>query len=545
MSPRRYRTPVCQLRLSFLSTCLPHSRMAGGGSTSKPSSIKLPAKGIGSVSSPNPRAAGGEGRTPTQETSREESLSKRRGSESLSIGIPAGVSAAVKKGGAAGASSTLTVTPMDTPKVGGNATAATGGKGGNAAASTRPGVVRQNASPPNGGSAAVSDGSDDEEGYLGEREADQRKSGSGAASRSSNGHTHMSRSEASSTSSASSQSTMTGIQNLADRQSKQAYCVQKDASNATAAANGKHHSNGKGPAQHSFDIHGTQPVRNHHHRASTTSSINSTRRDKDIPCFPTPGMKDENRNPFEEEKSFEEIRLLEAQAKTRHWKRWGPYLSERQWVRCAVSVNSGCLADAPCCPFRSSLLRCANLPFFPRDPIRFLDHSVLSPAPDSRKSGKTTLSQATVREDYSANGDAWTHFPHEHARSRAYRWGEDGLGGISDNHQRLCFGLALWNGKDPILKERMFGTTGHQGNHGEDVKELYYYLDSTPTHSYMKYLYKYPQRPFPYEQLVRESTQRSRDVVEYEITDTDAFDDDKYWDIFVEVSAAIRFVAKS
>lgn len=147
------------------------------------------------------------------------------------------------------------------------------------------------------------------------------------------------------------------------------------------------------------------------------------------------------------------------------------------------------------------------------------------------------LHQATVREDYSANGDAWTHFPHEHARSRAYRWGEDGIGGISDNHQRLCFGLALWNGEDPILKERLFGVTGHQGNHGEDVKELYYYLDSTPTHSYMKYLYKYPQRRFPYEKLVEESTQRSRDVVEYEITDTDAFEEDRYWDIFVEVGS--------
>ena len=168
------------------------------------------------------------------------------------------------------------------------------------------------------------------------------------------------------------------------------------------------------------------------------------------------------------------------------------------------------------------------------------------------------LAQATVREDYSGNGDAWTSFPHDHARSRAYRWGEDGIGGISDNHQRLCFSLALWNGKDPILKERLFGVTGHQGelrlanspqkkppgvegcvsnagNHGEDVKELYYYLDSTPTHSYMKYLYKYPQKPYPYEQLIRESGQRSRDIVEFEITDTDAFEEDRYWDIFIEV----------
>lgn len=143
--------------------------------------------------------------------------------------------------------------------------------------------------------------------------------------------------------------------------------------------------------------------------------------------------------------------------------------------------------------------------------------------------------QATVREDYSANGDAWSHFPHEHARSRAYRWGEDGIAGISDNHQRLCFGLSLWNGEDPILKERLFGVTGHQGNHGEDVKELYYYLDSTPTHSYMKFLYKYPQRPYPYEELVAENQNRNRDVSEYEILDTDAFGGDRYWDVFVEV----------
>ena len=210
--------------------------------------------------------------------------------------------------------------------------------------------------------------------------------------------------------------------------------------------------------------------------------------------FPTPGHKARPRKPasasvdghgqaedpdlkgipaFDEAwKSTEEKRLDEDERKEKHWKRWGPYVSERQW--------------------------------------------------------------ATVREDYSANGDAWTHFPHEHARSRAYRWGEDGLGGISDNHGKMCFAVGLWNGVDPILKERMFGTTGHQGNHGEDVKELYYYLDSTPTHSYMKYLYKYPQREYPYEQLVRESSNRGRDVGEFEITDTDAFDDDKYWDIFVE-----------
>ncbi|GAA6004240.1 hypothetical protein JCM10207_002500 [Rhodosporidiobolus poonsookiae] len=188
--------------------------------------------------------------------------------------------------------------------------------------------------------------------------------------------------------------------------------------------------------------------------------------------FPTPGVKHQNGFEFEPWKSVEEKRLEEDERKDKHWKRWGPYVSERQW--------------------------------------------------------------ATVREDYSANGDAWTHFPHEHARSRAYRWGEDGIAGISDNHGRMCFSIAMWNGVDPILKERMFGTTGHQGNHGEDVKELYWYLDSTPTHSYMKMLYKYPQRPYPYEQLVRESTNRNRDVPEYEITDTDAFDDNRYWDVFVE-----------
>ncbi|KAF8606170.1 hypothetical protein BDV93DRAFT_469332, partial [Ceratobasidium sp. AG-I] len=170
--------------------------------------------------------------------------------------------------------------------------------------------------------------------------------------------------------------------------------------------------------------------------------------------------------------SVEHYRLEQDARKERHWKRWGPYLAERQW--------------------------------------------------------------ATVREDYSANGDAWTAFPHSAARSRAYRWGEDGLGGISDNHQRLCFALGLWNGEDPFLKERLFGVTGHEGNHGEDCKELYYYLDSTPTHSYMKFLYKYPQRRFPYEELVRESVSRSREVPEYELNHTDAFEDDRYWDVFIE-----------
>ncbi|KAF5325978.1 hypothetical protein D9611_000442 [Ephemerocybe angulata] len=168
----------------------------------------------------------------------------------------------------------------------------------------------------------------------------------------------------------------------------------------------------------------------------------------------------------------ERHRLEQDNKREKHWKRWGPYLSDRQW--------------------------------------------------------------ATVREDYSADGDAWSHFPHEHARSRAYRWGEDGIAGISDNHQRLCLGLSLWNGEDPILKERLFGVTGHQGNHGEDVKEIYYYLDSTPTHSYMKFLYKYPQRRFPYEDLVSQNQKRTRDEAEYELLDTDAFEDDRYWDVFVE-----------
>ncbi|KAM0747074.1 hypothetical protein T439DRAFT_367370 [Meredithblackwellia eburnea MCA 4105] len=189
--------------------------------------------------------------------------------------------------------------------------------------------------------------------------------------------------------------------------------------------------------------------------------------------FPTPGQKfNTNTGEFDDWKSTEELRLEEDDKKLKHWKRWGPYVSERQW--------------------------------------------------------------ATVREDYSGNGDAWTHFPHDQARSRAYRWGEDGLGGISDNHGKIAFTVGLWNEKDPILKERLFGVTGHQGNHGEDVKEMYYYLDSTPTHSYMKFLYKYPQREYPYEQFVRENGNRDRTVNEFEITDTNLFDDNKYWDVFVE-----------
>jgi hypothetical protein len=170
--------------------------------------------------------------------------------------------------------------------------------------------------------------------------------------------------------------------------------------------------------------------------------------------------------------SAEAQRLAEANLGTALWRRWGPYLSERQW--------------------------------------------------------------GTVREDYSPQGNAWEYFPHDHARSRAYRWGEDGIAGISDDQQRLCLGLALWNGRDPILKERLFGLTNHEGNHGEDVKELYYYLDATPTHSYLKMLYKYPQREFPYGQLVEENRRRGRDQPEFELLDTGIFDDDRYFDVFVE-----------
>jgi hypothetical protein len=143
-----------------------------------------------------------------------------------------------------------------------------------------------------------------------------------------------------------------------------------------------------------------------------------------------------------------------------------------------------------------------------------------------------------VREDYSPYGTAWDYFPHDHARSRAYRWGEDGLAGISDNHQRLCFALALWNGRDPILKERLFGLTGNEGNHGEDVKEYYFYLDSTPTHSYMHYLYKYPQAAFPYGPLAESNRQRDRRAPEYELLDTRVFAQDRYFDVVVTYAKA-------
>jgi len=169
-------------------------------------------------------------------------------------------------------------------------------------------------------------------------------------------------------------------------------------------------------------------------------------------------------------------RLTEANLRNVDWRRWGPYLSERQW--------------------------------------------------------------GTVREDYSPHGNAWDYLPHDHARSRAYRWGEDGIAGISDDQQRLCLGLALWNGHDPILKERLFGLTNGEGNHGEDVKELYYYLDATPTHSYLKMLYKYPQREFPYGRLVEENRRRGKDQPEFELLDSGVFADDRYFDVFVEYAKA-------
>src|SRR5437667_166452 len=172
----------------------------------------------------------------------------------------------------------------------------------------------------------------------------------------------------------------------------------------------------------------------------------------------------------------EEQRLEEVRNRTKHWKRWGPYLSERAW--------------------------------------------------------------GTVREDYSAYGTAWDYLPHDHARSKVYRWNEDGIAGISDRHQMICFALAMWNGKDPILKERLFGLTGAEGNHGEDVKEYYFYLDSTPTHSYMKYLYKYPQAEFPYARLVEENRRRDRRAPEFELMDTGVFDGDRYFDVMVEYAKA-------
>ncbi|HUR27562.1 MAG TPA: glucosidase, partial [Planctomycetota bacterium] len=176
--------------------------------------------------------------------------------------------------------------------------------------------------------------------------------------------------------------------------------------------------------------------------------------------------------PTETNALAEEVRLGEDARRVRNWKRWGPYLSERQW--------------------------------------------------------------GTVREDYSADGSAWEYFPHAHARSRAYRWGDDGLLGICDRQARLCFAIALWNGRDPILKERLFGLTGPQGNHGEDVKEEYFYLDSTPTHSYLKALYKYPQKEFPYRELIRVNAALGRREPEYELRDTGAFDENRFFDVLAE-----------
>jgi hypothetical protein len=172
----------------------------------------------------------------------------------------------------------------------------------------------------------------------------------------------------------------------------------------------------------------------------------------------------------------ESKRLEEIRTNQNPWRKWGPYLSERQW--------------------------------------------------------------GTVREDYSDSGNAWDYFSHEQARSRAYRRGEDGLAGLSDDKQQLCFALALWNGQDPILKERLFGLTNSEGNHGEDVKECYYYLDSTPTHSYMRYLYKYPQTAFPYHDLVTTNRERGRNGLEYELIDTGIFNKDRYFDVFVEYAKA-------
>jgi len=182
--------------------------------------------------------------------------------------------------------------------------------------------------------------------------------------------------------------------------------------------------------------------------------------------------KEEKHAPFSYVEVAEQKRLNEAREKSIPWKKWGPYLSERQW--------------------------------------------------------------GTVREDYSHDGNAWDYFSHDQSRSRAYRWGEDGMAGYSDDKQLLCFCLSLWNGKDPILKERMFGLTNSESNHGEDVKEYYFYVDSTPTHSYMKYLYKYPQAEFPYRDLVETNRHRSREEFEYELLDTGIFDDDRYFDVFVE-----------
>ena len=202
--------------------------------------------------------------------------------------------------------------------------------------------------------------------------------------------------------------------------------------------------------------------------SASRAEVESTFEDKRMKLSQTPKIAYVETN--------EQHRLNETREKGVPWKKWGPYLSERQW--------------------------------------------------------------GTVREDYSQDGNAWGYFSHDHARSRAYRWGEDGLAGISDDSQQLCFAVALWNGRDPILKERLFGLTNSEGNHGEDVKEYYFYLDSTPTHSYMKYLYKYPQQAFPYSDLVVTNGRRSREEFEYELLDTGVFNQDRYFDVFVEYAKA-------
>jgi hypothetical protein len=175
---------------------------------------------------------------------------------------------------------------------------------------------------------------------------------------------------------------------------------------------------------------------------------------------------------LEEASTLETHRFQTVEPGKKAWRKWGPYLRERQW--------------------------------------------------------------GTVREDYSQDGNAWNYFSHDQARSRAYHWGEDGLAGICDDKRSLCFSAALWNGKDPILKERIFGLTNGEGNHGEDVQDYYFYLDSTPTHSYMKYLYKYPQGAFPYNDLIETNRRRNRGDMEYELLDTGIFNGDRYFDVFVE-----------
>src|SRR4051812_24052646 len=185
---------------------------------------------------------------------------------------------------------------------------------------------------------------------------------------------------------------------------------------------------------------------------------------------------DRSRRSMPQVDEAENLRIEESRTGAKDWRRWGPYLSERQW--------------------------------------------------------------GTVREDYSPYGTAWDYFSHDQARSRAYRWGEDGLAGFSDDRQLLCLSIALWNERDPIIKERLFGLTNEEGNHGEDVKEIYYYLDSTPTHSYAKMLYKYPQGEFPYARLVDENRHRGRQAPEFELMDTGIFDERRYFDVFVEYAKA-------